>query len=566
MFGFSFLYNKTSQSRCVFNPASFRDCYKDDRCLAFNQMIEKFDNDKIFYYDNNYVIILDGVVLNNKSFIKEDDSWAQAVIRLYTESDLFFNDFKGCFSGILYDKRADKILFFSDQIGTKFMYFIETNDCYFFTSEISNAYKFLKQNNIQYSLSTENAYLLLSYGYMLEDRTLCTKIKKLRPGHCFIIDKGTKRDITYYMLDNTPDYSISKKDAIEMMDEKFRNAIKLEFDKDCEYGYKHLVGLSAGLDSRMVTWVAHEMGYTEQLNFTFSQSNYWDQTIPQKIASDLHHEWLFKALDNGLWLKDVEDVVKITGGNVLYYGQAHGMSMTRYLDFQSLGMVHSGQQGDIAFDTYYSSKDINRQFVLGNGAFSKKYLNRIANIKLSEYKNEEIANYYCRSFSGANHGFIPFYPKTEVKSPFADIDVLGTILKVPLKYRMNRNLYFDWILTKYPSAGDYIWDHIGMPISRKWGYIKHNGHRIPLENIPHKIYEKFGKSYYNQKRGMNPLGYYLKNNVDLRDFVNKYIIDNIDRISDPLLREDVLNIMYKDSVIEKIQAITLLSALKLFFD
>lgn len=566
MFGFSFLYKKTVQSNCSFSPHSSKEKIIDTRCQVYNQMNDKFGNDKIFYNNDKYIIVIDGVILNNTSFIKEGETWTQSIIRLYSDSDLFFKEFKGCFSGILYDKEYDKLIFFSDQIGTKFMYYTETEDCIFFTSSISNAYEFLKQNNIPYSLSIENAYLLLTYGYMLEDRTLCSDIYKLRPGHCFIYFQGLKRDITYYLLDNTPDNSISKKDAIDLMDEKFRQAIKLEFDKDCEYGYKHLVGLSAGLDSRMVTWVAHEIGYTQQLNFTFSQSNYWDQTVPQKIASDLRHEWIFKALDNGLWLKDVDEVVKLTGGNVLYYGQAHGMSMTRYLDFSSLGMVHSGQQGDIAFDTYYSSKDTNKQFVLGNGAYSKKYLHRINSIKLSDYANEEIANYYFRSFSGANHGFITNYPKTEVKSPFADIDVLSTILKIPLKYRMNRDLYFEWILSKYPAAGNYVWDHIGMPINRKWGYIKHNGHRIAFEDIPKRLIEKFGKSYYNQKNGMNPLGYYLSTNKDLQVYVESYLNDNIDRITDPSLKADVLSIMHGNSVIEKIQALTLLSALKLFFN
>lgn len=44
-------------------------------------------------------------------------------------------------------------------------------------------------------------------------------------------------------------------DLIDMLDEKFRAVVKLEFDKDIEYGYKYLVDLSGGLDSRMTSWV-----------------------------------------------------------------------------------------------------------------------------------------------------------------------------------------------------------------------------------------------------------------------------------------------------------------------
>lgn len=59
----------------------------------------------------------------------------------------------------------------------------------------------------------------------------------------------------------------------------------------------------------------------------------------------MKHEWLFKALDNGLWLYNLDNVLEITGGNVLYYGQAHGMSLYKYLNFEDFGILHSGQLG-----------------------------------------------------------------------------------------------------------------------------------------------------------------------------------------------------------------------------
>lgn len=106
---------------------------------------------------------------------------------------------------------------------------------------------------------------------------------------------------TYYELDNTPNYNQTEDEIIDNINELFRNAVKLEFEKDKEYRYKHIVALSGGLDSRMTTWVAHDMGYTDQLNYTFSQSDYLDETIAKEIARDLEHEWIFKFLDNGVF-------------------------------------------------------------------------------------------------------------------------------------------------------------------------------------------------------------------------------------------------------------------------
>ena len=50
--------------------------------------------------------------------------------------------------------------------------------------------------------------------------------------------------------------------------------------------------LSGGLDSRMTVWVAHDLGYTHQLNMTFCQSNYLDFKIAQQIATDLRHDFM----------------------------------------------------------------------------------------------------------------------------------------------------------------------------------------------------------------------------------------------------------------------------------
>ena len=173
---------------------------------------------------------------------------------------------------------------------------------------IRYVYDYFKINHIAYSLSIESAYLLLTYGYMLDNRTLCNKIFKITPGCYLVIEDDKIEEKRYCLLSNEPDYSLSERDAIELYDSEFRRAVKLQFEKDREYNYKHLVALSGGLDSRMTTWVAHELGYTEQLNFTFSQSDYWDEVVPKQIARDIKHEWIFKALDNGLWLYDIDEI------------------------------------------------------------------------------------------------------------------------------------------------------------------------------------------------------------------------------------------------------------------
>lgn len=570
MFGFSALLNK---KKLVFrSDGNGNRVMQNGDYLCFNNMIDKFADDKVFYEDAEYMCILDGVVLNKKN-LQTCDGWTKTMIDLYKssgEQSLFFDKLRGSFGGVFFDKKAGKYYVFSDHIGSKFLYYVQCGESLFVSSMISECYSFLRQNKIPYSLSIDNVYLLLTYGYMLEDRTLCEQIKKLEPGCYLSFEKGNVQQHTYCLLDNTPDVSITEEDALEILDEGFRHAIKMQFDKDDEYGYKHLVALSAGLDSRMVSWVAHEIGYTKQINATFSQSDYWDQKVPMQIASDLKHEWIFKSLDGGWWLQDVDSINQITGGNVQYYGLAHGRSLTSMLNYDKLGITHSGQLGDVVFSSFYQGINPDAPYVFGAKAYSTTFIQKAKDrIQLhNAYKNEEIANYYYRGFSGANNGLLCNYEYNEVISPFHDIDLLKKALHIPLSIRYGHGLYIKWILTRYPEAAKYVWEKLGGRIDRKFGIINYNGHKVRIETIPKRILNKLFKNTVSldNKQNMNPIGYYIQTNEELRKWMDDYIKENIQRVADPILYEDILTMVKKDKTIDKIEILTLLSALKLFFD
>jgi len=463
MYGFN-ITKKTQRSEKNEMHCKNEICFEDFVCS--NLMISKFQDDKIFSETDRYIVILDGVILNKMDLTKKtsNDSWLETVLSLYENNDeTFFLDFRGSFAGALYDKIKKKWIIFSDHIGSKFIYYSHTSEFFTCSLMISNVYETLNRNKITYHLSTENSLLLLTYGFMLEDRTLCKEIKKIQPGCYIVFENNIITEKRYYVIDNTPNASISEKDSVELIDYYFRQAVKNQFEKDNEYGYKHLVALSAGLDSRMTSWVADDMGYTNQLNFTFSQTNYWDEIIPKKIAMDLKHEWIFKALDNGLWLYDVDDITYSTGGNVLYYGTAHGNSLIKYLNFNNLGLIHSGQIGDVIIGSGVKREKDKYEF--GDGAYSLKYIKEINFMPQHFYKNKEVALFYYRYFNGTNNGLQNIYNYTETLSPFLDLDLLKNVLSIPIKLRSNHYIYKKWIIAKYPQAANYVWEKIGCKIT-----------------------------------------------------------------------------------------------------
>ncbi len=535
------------------------------KALCYKHMVSQFKADKIFVETTDFILILDGIILNKKDLQRHSQNWEETILQLYHErGELFFEVLRGSFAGLLYDKQLDKYIIFSDQIGSKYIYYSQHEHLLCCSSMICHIYHFLQKNHLAYGLSIESAYLLLSYGYMLENHTLCDKIKKLTPGCYMVFQHGCLEEKRYCLLDNEPDYSLKEADAIDLVNQEFRKAIAMQFDKDVEYGYKHWVALSAGLDSRMTTWVAHDMGYVRQVNFTFSQSDYWDEIVPKQIARELRHEWIFKMLDHGWWLQDIEEITKLTGGNVLYYGLAHGNSLFKYIRFDELGMVHSGQLGDVVLGSFFLKNEDKLKFQWGDGAYSTTYLEHVRSLTLSEYKNQEIANFYHRGFNGANNGLLTTMQYTETFSPFMNWELMNQVLKIPLKYRYGHELYKKWILTQYPGAANYVWEKMGATI--KSPVFKIKDHYFSMNQLLHKIIEKIfhGEKGYMSVKHMNPIGYYWHTNNELQQYFHE-IWEVEEQIPDPGLRGILQQIQAKGSVLEKIQAISLLKAIELFF-
>jgi len=575
MFGFTYL--EDNNQKYNIQDLSCK-ALKGKDYIACNNMINRFSQDKVFYDSEKYLVILDGVIINKNEILKslKEDNWANSIIDLYNQKgETFFNLFRGSFSGIIKDKTLGKTIIFSDHIGSKILYYIKQKDVFYVTSFMPNTYSFMKDNRINYSMSTEGAYMLLCHGYMLDDFTICEQVKRIYPGHYLVLENDILYDKEYCKFSNKA-INVSIDEAVEIIDDSFTKACKKEYDKDCEYSYKHIASLSGGLDSRMTSLVAHELGYKEQLNITFSQSGYWDETIPRQITEDYRHDWIFRNLDSGRWLLDFEDIINTTGGNVLYFGQAHGNSIFKLLDITPYGILHTGQLGDVFVGRTYAGEPDNEDFApykLEDRAYSLKFTDRLLNYKLKyEHENREIGVLYNRGFNGMNNGLVCLYNKIETYSPFLDFDFIQNTLSLPVIWNNKNLIYNTWIEKKHPNLLKYGWEAL-------------DGHRINEKKkkifgqerykdewefvIREKILTLFGKQrglpYIWEKHHMNPITYYINHYDYVSSSLNHYFEENLNLISDYKLRNDLESLFSSGTGIEKTQAITLIATNKLFF-
>lgn len=478
---------------------------------------QKFENDKIFTEDTDYIIGLDGVILNlqklkNAYGISDNFSLITTVFKRYGIH--FISELKGEFNGFVFDKKNSELFFFNNKTGTKQIFYASFNAHIMISQSIDTIIRFKERFKLASYLNVNAVYSMLTFGGLLESETLVQGITKLSAGKYVSLKNSELKEKEYFSFNNVAHTIHSKKEAIERIDETITAAIKLEYDKDIAYNYKHLATLSGGLDSRVNVMIAHKLGYRSN-TFCFSEPNYLDDVISKKIASSLNLEHQFISLNNGLYMNDLEENTSITNGSQIFTGAAHYNYSLKQLDLTNYGALHTGQIGDAIFGGLLT-KGANENFL--SKKISNLFLDKV-NINsetLSKYKNEEVFKLYQRIFNITHAGsYTTESHKSYLLSPFLDDEVLSTALSISPKLKYNQDIYIDWICEKHPYITKFKWERTGFKPNKKW--------KTRASRYTKKLKNEFLK-YSNSKHkiSMTPEDYWLENTQEVHDFYKSF--------------------------------------------
>ena len=542
--------------------------------VAFTPM-PKFSDDKVFVDTEKYFFLTDGVIFNIAEMCDSHSvSRLKELIPLMYEQkgEQFFNEFRGSFSGVFYDKTNDNLLIYNDHIGDRMIFYVQVDDTFYFSTDLKQLSESLPDS---FERKIDDVFVLsmLSYGYSPNCQTLIKGINRVSAGCYLKITRNKIEQICYHRFTNFPN-TRTEKENVERLDALFRQAVRRILDKNKQYGYRNVMPLSAGLDSRMTVWVARQLSYEPIENVTYSQSGYYDEITPKEIAKTLGNKMHFKPLDGGNYLKNVDRAVQLTSGLVNYSGAAQVIdSFDDLSDKDTIGVIATGMLGDIIVGTGYTQNDVNQPFKFGDGALSKKLLPLLRqtadNQLLENFPNREIYYLYVRGFNCANLGSpLVFQEFTESFSPFYDTDLLEFAYTIPLSQRFGNEIYDHWILTKYPEAAR--WKHNGeRTIGKKMRMVPILGKSIPLKDLPARmamfVLKKTRIHNYDKLengRSMNPIDSWLAGNQSLREYIDNYFKANIDKCDKIGMRETISSFYDAGTSFEKLQVISLLAGIR----
>lgn len=554
--------HSVKQNRCIMNEKEYNE-FSVKRCT-----LDKFINDKCFVETDKYIIVAEGVLLNKLKLYKmyETDSVPNLIIKMFERGgETFFDKFRGSFSGALFVKNESKWIIYTNHYGDNILFYSLIDGNFVIASQVDWIIETLRLNKINITLDNHAINSICTYGYMAQDYTYATEIKRLYPGYYLIYKDGVIKTKKYFNIKPSK-FDLSKKSESEIIDEMdalFRKAVELEFEKDNEYGYSHLVQLSGGLDSRMNLWIARDLGYKNITCMTYSQSDSLDDIISKQIAGDLGVKHISWPLDSAQHLYKIDEYISMNYGLALYGGIGAEKEMLDSIDTKKTGLIHTGQIGDVIIGSFLDSENEINDMSPG-GLYSTMF--KPEEIDLSAFYDREDYLIFIRGFMGCLSSHLYSRNYSELASPFLNIEFFEYCMSIPVSLRIKHKIYKKWIMEKYPNAANYIWEKTGKKITQKNNEVK-DKIALVIHN-PKLILKKLGfnvKIKNKLMNGMNPLDLWWENNNRLRTVYDNYY-DKMSlsaNISDEY-REIIKKLYTKGNAMEKMLCITALAAVKYY--
>ncbi len=572
-------------------PEYVEDC-KEYNFGKFNVKFlpgKKFLQDKICEWREDIFFLLDGVILNSKELYEEYavSNMADLCEKLYSEKgDLFHKRFIGNYAGLVYEKQTEILTVFTNKLSSKQIFYYAKDRIFIASVLITDIVHTLKFNNLMYSFNPDAAYLMMNYGYMGTDDTFVKEIKKIEAGHQISFNGCNAEDNCYHRFTNNA-YDLcraSEKEIIDGIDERFRKAIKREYEKDIEAGYKyHYRMLTGGTDSRACAFVSDNLGYKNVINFTRGVPEHPDEKIARKISEHLGNNFIYLSnlplQGNPSFLTNIDKAVYDSQGLTYYLDVAQSSTECVGIDEATYGLAHGGGFSEAFLTTGYISEPKMETPKRPLHVYSKLLADKLPSEHLKKYENDDIYSVYSIFFNKHNPtGRNLLKADLDSTFPGLDDDLVSYCLSIPIKLREHYYIYHKWLFKKYPEAAKFKLEKLNArpidgPVRKFIGKLYRYGNlrqyfRCSKDAFPNWLQKKFDlkNKIKPGKQALMPFDWWYDRDLNVQKYMQKYLDDNINnQVIDEELKKDIMYIYQKGQAREKSMALTVLAAVKLFF-
>lgn len=221
----------------------------------------------------------------------------ESIVHLYEdEGEGCVQHLHGMFAFAIWDIPRRRLFLARDRLGKKPLFYGHYGDTFLFGSELKALLAF-PGFSPEVDWSFLDAYLTL--GYVPSPLTPFREIRKLPPAHCLLLDEGKQPKVwSYWEPRYLPKRVISEEEALEELDHRLREAVRIRLRSDVPFG----AFLSGGVDSStVVALMSHYLpSPVKTFSIGFEEDGYNELPYARQVA-DLagteHHETVVRMGD-----------------------------------------------------------------------------------------------------------------------------------------------------------------------------------------------------------------------------------------------------------------------------
>lgn len=170
----------------------------------------------------------------------------EVILALYRRHGIeCLNKLRGMFSFTLWDESRKRVFFARDRLGKKPLNYALHDGGIVFCSEID---PISRHPAVSRDMDMEALELYLQCLYIPAPWTIYRQIRKLPPAHYGLLDRDGCKIQRYWDVDYSREVSITEQDALDGLEEKLTEAVRLRMISDVPLGAL----LSGGVDSSLV--------------------------------------------------------------------------------------------------------------------------------------------------------------------------------------------------------------------------------------------------------------------------------------------------------------------------
>jgi asparagine synthase (glutamine-hydrolysing) len=221
------------------------------------------------------------------------------------------NHFRGMFSFAIWDRNTRTLFCARDRLGIKPFYYHWDGRQFVFASEIK---AILRYPGITASLDESTVPEYLAFGYISDEKTMFSGIRKLMPGHHLTlpVESGPLQIQRYWDVPRPTEFA--KRDDSEWIREcrtRLEETVRMRLMSDVPLG----MFLSGGVDSSAIAALMKRMvsGPVKTFAVGYNEAQYSELGYASQVARSIgteHHEVVigmedfFNALPNLIWHED----------------------------------------------------------------------------------------------------------------------------------------------------------------------------------------------------------------------------------------------------------------------